>query len=131
MNDMEGQKPWGMEVNSFCMLMHLSQLASLVLPGLGLILPLVMWLTNKELSSVVDRHGRVIANWMISALIYSVISGALVFIFVGVIGLFAIGACNVIFAIIGAVKASNGESWDYPLSIGFFGKNNISGDQSL
>ncbi|OUS24770.1 hypothetical protein A9Q99_23535 [Gammaproteobacteria bacterium 45_16_T64] len=131
MNDMEGQKPWGMEVNSFCMLMHLSQLASLVLPGLGLILPLVMWLTNKELSSVVDRHGRVIANWMISALIYSVISGALVFIFVGVIGLFAIGACNVFFAIIGAVKASNGESWDYPLSIGFFGKNNISGDQSL
>jgi hypothetical protein len=51
-------KPWGMELKTFCMLMHLSQLTNSVIPGLGIILPIVMWATNKESSSSIDEHGK-------------------------------------------------------------------------
>jgi len=120
MNDLKDPRPWGMEVNTFCMLMHLSQLSSVVMPGLGLILPIIMWATNKDGSTIVDNHGKRILNWTISALIYSAVSGMLMLVFVGIIGFIAIIICNLIFAIIGAVKANSGVAWGYPLSIKFF-----------
>ncbi|PCI46395.1 MAG: hypothetical protein COB51_07225 [Moraxellaceae bacterium] len=117
---LETTKPWGMELNTFCMLMHLSQLSSVVVPGLGVILPIAMWATNKEDHVEIDHHGKNILNWIISVVIYSLISGALLLISVGVLGFVAIAVCNFIFAIIAAVKANNGEVWSYPLSIKFF-----------
>ena len=120
MSSLNQNKPWNIELNSFCMLMHVSQLSSVIIPGLGLILPILMWATNKDEFPVVDEHGKRILNWMISALIYSVVCGVLVLIVFGIFGLFAIGIATLIFAIIGAIKANKGEVWAYPLSINFF-----------
>lgn len=117
---MEEFKPWGMEENTFLMLMHLSQLAGFVVPGAGLILPIVMWATNKDQSEVVDRHGKMILNWMISLFIYSIVSFILVFLIVGIFTFIALALINLIFAVIGGVKANEGVLWHYPLSIKFF-----------
>lgn len=111
---------WGMPLKTYCILIHLSQLSSIVLPGLGLILPIVMWVANKDNSSEIDQHGRVTVNWVISLFIYSAICGVLVFIFIGIIGLGILALMNLAFAIIAAVKANDGEVWIYPLSIKFF-----------
>lgn len=111
---------WGMPLKTYCILIHLSQLSSIVLPGLGLILPIVMWVANKDNSSEIDQHGRVTVNWVISLFIYSAICGVLVFIFIGIIGLGILALMNLAFAIIAAVKANDGEVWTYPLSIKFF-----------
>ena len=46
---------WGMKENTFTMLMHLSQLLNFAW-GIGVILPIVMWATNKDDSEVIDRH---------------------------------------------------------------------------
>lgn len=113
-------KPWGQDTKTFCMLMHLSQLASMVVPVAGIVLPIVMWATNKDQSLEIDNHGRVILNWLISAIIYSVISLFLMLVFIGFFTIFAVALLNIIFIIIGAVKANDGELWVYPLSIGFF-----------
>lgn len=51
-------KPWGMELKQFTVLMHLSQLASVIIPLGGIILPIVMWTTNKDQSKTVDEHGK-------------------------------------------------------------------------
>lgn len=112
-------KPWGMEVNQFCMLMHLSQLAGYVIPVAGLVLPIVMWATNKDQSKIVDLHGKNILNWIISSIIYLVISTILVFLLIGIPLLFAIAICTLIFSIVGAVKANSGELYKYPLSFSF------------
>lgn len=114
-----GYKPWGMELNQFSMLMHLSQLAGYVVPVAGLVLPIVMLATNKDQSSVVDRHGKNIINWIISSVIYMIISTFLIFILIGIPLLIIIGICAVVFSIIGAVKANDGEFYKYPLSIKF------------
>ena len=114
-------KPWGMELNTFCMLMHLSQLAGYVVVGAGLVLPIIMWATNKDDHPEVRLHGLIIFNWMLSALIYTMVAVILVFVLIGIPVLIAIGICGVIFAVIGAVKADSNIYWEYPLSIDFFG----------
>ncbi|CAM3556762.1 MULTISPECIES: DUF4870 domain-containing protein [Pseudoalteromonas] len=118
MND--NDEYWGMPLNTYCMLLHLSQLASFVAPGLGLVLPVVMWATNKDKSETIDQHGKATINWLISLIIYSIICGILVFVAVGILGFVVLAILNIIFAIIAAMKANNGEVWIYPLSFNFF-----------
>lgn len=116
---MEDFKPWGMELKMYLMLMHLSQLAAFIIPFGGLILPIVMWATNKEHSKEIDDHGKVILNWIFSAIIYSVICFILTFILIGVIGYIALAVCGLVFLVMGAIKANEGILWQYPLSIKF------------
>ena len=112
-------KPWGMEANQFCMLMHLSQFAGFVVPMGGLILPIVMWTTNKDKSDIVNQHGKNILNWIISSFIYIIVSLILMFVLIGFVTIFAVAICSLIFTIVGAVKANSGEVYKYPLSINY------------
>ena len=128
--------------HNFCALMHLSQFTNYLLPPLGLIAPLVMWLTRRNESNFVDVNGKIILNWTLSVCVYSIIIvvGFLIFgaasimtiinyenpiPLIGTIGIFLIpliifGILDLIFVIVGAIKANNGEVWNYPLSIRFF-----------
>ena len=112
-------KPWGMEVNQFCTFMHLSQFASFVVPIAGLVLPVVMWSTNKDQSEQVNEHGKSILNWIISSLIYYVASTILMFLLIGFVTIFAVAICSIIFTIMGAIKANDGKMYNYPLTIRF------------
>jgi uncharacterized protein len=111
---------WGMDEKSFCLLLHLSQLAGMILPGAGLVLPIVMWATEKDNSPLIDEHGKVVFNWMISSLIYSLVSGVLCFFLIGIPILVVLVILMVIFPIIGGIKANDRIVWKYPLSISFF-----------
>lgn len=101
------------------MFLHLSQLASVVVPLAGIVLPIVLWQTQKEKMPSLDPHGKMVVNWMISCIIYAVVSVILVFLLVGIVLLLALGVIAIVFPIIGAVKANNGELWKYPLAIPF------------
>lgn len=112
-------KPWGMEQNQFCMLLHLSQLASYAIPLAGIVLPIVMWATNKDQSELVDKQGKNILNWIISCFIYIAISLILSFVLIGIPLLIIVGICSLIFTIIGAIKANDGIIYKYPLTMTF------------
>lgn len=112
-------KPWGMEVNAYCMLMHLSSLAGFVVPFLGLALPIVMWATNKDESPMIDKQGKIILNWIITATILAIIGVILIIVLIGIPILLAVGIAGIIFNIIGAIKANKGEIYQYPMSIPF------------
>ena len=113
-------RPWNMELSSYCMLMHLSQFAGIIVPYGGIALPIIMWASNKDKSSIIDQHGKNILNWMISFYIYVSISAILILLLVGIFALIILGFMAVIFAIIGAIKANNNEFYSYPLAISFF-----------
>lgn len=115
------KRPWGMEVRTYCMLLHLSQYASFALPLLGIVLPVVMWAANKDDFAEVDAHGRAVLNWIVSVLLYMLISFFLTFLIIGIIPLILFSFCALIFPIVGAVRANDGELWRYPMSIRFFG----------
>jgi serine/threonine protein kinase len=113
-------RPWGMELNSFLMLMHLSQFAGYILAGAGFILPLVMWLTCRDRDGRIDVHGKIIGNWIISSIIYGIVSVILCMVLIGIPLLIALCVVAIIFPIVGAVRANDGQAWDYPCSIRFF-----------
>lgn len=110
---------WGMNLRTFTTLLHVSQFAGFIVPYAGFVLPIVMWISNKDQNQVINQHGKNIVNWLISGTIYAIAAGILTIILIGIPLLVAVGICAVIFPIIGAVKASNDEIWQYPLTIQF------------
>lgn len=115
----ENIRPWDMELNTFNMLMHLSQFAGYLVPFAGFVLPIIMWTTQKDKSPSIDAHGKNIINFMISFIIYAIICGILSLIVIGIFGLIALAICSIIFVVIGAVRANEGTVYEYPLTIKF------------
>ncbi|MEP7147450.1 MAG: DUF4870 domain-containing protein [Acidobacteriota bacterium] len=100
--------------------LHLSGLAFALVFPLGIVLPIVLWQTQRDKIPALDAHGKMVTNWMISATIYGVVSFVLMFVLVGFLTGAAVWLMAIIFPIIGALKANNeGELWSYPLTIKF------------
>lgn len=99
--------------------LHLSQLANIILFPIGIVLPIVLWQTQKEKMPALDAHGKMVANFMISMTIYGIISFILMFVLIGFLLLPVVFLIGIIFPIIGGMKANNGEFWEYPLTIKF------------
>jgi hypothetical protein len=99
--------------------LHLSQLANIILFPVGIVLPIVLWQTQKEKMPAIDAHGKMVANFMISMTIYLFVSLILMFVLIGFLLLPVVGIIGLVFPIIGALKANNGEFWEYPLTIKF------------
>ena len=99
---------------------HLSQLLDLVTGVGGFIVPLVLWLTQKDKVAGMDMHGKMILNFQISLFIYSIICIPLIILLgLGIILLIIIGLVALILPIMNAIKVSNGEMPYYPLTIQF------------
>lgn len=119
------QKPFGplqldtADQRQMGMFLHLSQLANVILFPVGIIVPIILWQTQKEKMPALDAHGKMVVNWMISVTIYAVISIILMIVIIGFLTILAVAVMGVVFPIIGAVKANNGELWEYPLTIKF------------
>jgi uncharacterized Tic20 family protein len=80
----------------------------------------VIWQIVKADLPGLDVHGRNAANWIISLIIYFVVSLVLCLVGIGFVLLIALGIVGLIFPIIAAIKANNGEAWKYPMAITFF-----------
>lgn len=99
--------------------LHLSQLLNVLIPFGGVIAPIILWQMKKDEMPALDAHGKMIVNWMISALIYGVVSFILAFVLIGFLGFLALAIMGIVYPIIGGIKANNGELWEYPLTIKF------------
>lgn len=107
------------EDNQMLVITHLSQLLDLITGIGGFIVPLILWLTQKDKVEGMDFHGKMIINFQISMFIYGLICVPLIFLFgLGFIGLIGIAIIMLILPIINAIKVSNGETPHYPLTIG-------------
>ena len=99
---------------------HLSQLVTLVTGFGSLIVPLIIWATQKEKVSQMDAHGKNIINFQLSLIVYFIICIPLILLFgLGLLGFIVLGISAIIFPVINAIKASNGETPTYPLSFNF------------
>ena len=106
------------EDRQMLMLMHLSQLLDFITGIGGFIVPLILWATQKDKIQDMDDQGKDIMNFQISLFIYSVVCIPLIFLFgLGFLLLILVGIVGLVFPIINAIKASNGEPTNYPLTI--------------
>lgn len=99
--------------------LHLSQFANVIFFPLGIIAPIVIWQTQKDKIPALDAHGKMVTNFMISMTIYAFVTFILMFVLIGFLLLPVLAIIGIVFPIIGAVKANNGEFWEYPLTIKF------------
>jgi uncharacterized Tic20 family protein len=109
------------QARQWAVLLHLSQFAGYVVPLGGLILPFVIWQWKKSELPEIDAHGKAVANWIVSELIYGVLCLFLAFFLIGIPLLLLLLLLGVLFPVIGAIKANQGEVWKYPLAFRFFG----------
>lgn len=107
------------KARNWAMLMHFAQLLNMFFPFLGLIAVVIMWQLKREESSYVDIHGKIVLNWMFSYMLYALAGMLLIYVGIGVVLLVVLKFAIVILAIIWGIKANNGQSEPYPLSIRF------------
>ena len=99
------------------MLCHLLAFSGIIVPFGTILGPLIMWLVKKDADPYVDQQGKESVNFQISMMIYTIVSIILIFVVIGAILLPVIIIANIVLTIIGTVKASKGEPWQYPLTI--------------
>jgi uncharacterized protein len=97
----------------FAMLLYLLSIPFAILG------PLVIWLIKRDTSEFVDYHGKQYFNFLISFTIYMVGSWILMLVLIGFLLAFAVGIAALVLTIIAAVKAYQGERWQFPLTIQF------------
>jgi uncharacterized Tic20 family protein len=105
------------ENKQLLVLTHLSQLIILITGFGSLLLPLVIWVTQKDKISDLDQHGKQILNFQISLLIYTVICVPLILLFgLGLLGFILLGIGAIILPIMNAIRVNNNETTSYPFS---------------
>ena len=114
------------DARMWAMFCHLAGLAGVVIPVVlsGIIAPLIVWQVKKDEHPFIDEHGKEALNFQLSIALYTIIGVAVCIITcIGAILIpFVVGGiylANLIFMIIAAIKANNGEHYRYPLTIRF------------
>ncbi|MDO5708145.1 MAG: DUF4870 domain-containing protein [Andreesenia angusta] len=82
-----------------------------------IIAPLIIWLIKKDESPFLDYHGKEYFNFLLSVIIYSIISVVLIIFFVGIFLIYIVGIYSLIATIVAAIKAYNGEYYRIPFTI--------------
>ena len=118
LDDVDGRHPGlsAKQEKDWAMFSHLSGLCSAIgIPSF--VGPLVCWLLKKDEFAKVDLAGREALNFQLSVLIVQVISIPLTLLMgIGFVTFFAAAIGGLVYTIIAAVAASNGEDYLYPLT---------------
>lgn len=106
--------------NTLLAITHLTQLLHYVTGFGGFLVPLIIWLTSKNNVEGMDEHGKSIINLQLSMLLYIILSiPAILLLGLGILTLIGVGIIGFVLPIVNAVKAANGESPSYFLTIKF------------
>ncbi len=101
----------------WAMLCHLAGFAWIlpITPAFGSVLgPLIVWLIKKNDHPFVDEQGKEALNFQITMLIYGAVSALLMLLCVGFLLLLAVAIVDVVFTIIAAIRANDGDHYRYP-----------------
>ena len=105
----------------WAMMLHLSLLLDFVIPPAGLVVPIVIWQLKKNEYPGLDKHGYAALNFIISYIIYSIVTVFLCFFLVGFFLLPLLILLGIVGPIIVGVSASKGRFRTYPYTITFIG----------
>lgn len=117
--------PLGLTENSYLALMNFAMLV----PYIGWAAPIILWIVGKNASDKVQIQGKDITNWLITwgaiAVTYGILTfTSLLFVplmsFVATLFMYpALAVFYIVCSIVGGIKAINGQTWRYPLTISF------------
>lgn len=97
------------------LLLHLSAFAGFLIPFGNLIGPIIIWQVKKDESNFLDEVGREAVNFQIAITIYTFVSALLIPVFIGLLLIVAVTLGMIVFTVIAAIKASDGECYRFPM----------------
>jgi len=110
------------EERQWAMFAHLSALLGGLVTshflGLGcLIGPLIIWLVKKDTMPFVDDQAKESLNFNITVAIAAMVCGVLMLVLIGFVLLPLLALAWVVFIVIAAIKANEGERYRYPFTL--------------
>jgi uncharacterized Tic20 family protein len=87
-----------------------------IVPGVGILGPLVIYLIKKD-SQFVQENAKESLNFQITVYLALIVSGILAFVIVGYLFLAVIGIAEFVLVIIAAIKASENKIYRYPVNL--------------
>jgi len=105
------------EERQWALFAHLSALVGYIIPFGSIIGPLLIWQIKKNEMPFVDDQGKEALNFQITVAIVAIVCFILIFILIGILLLWALAIVNLIFIIIAALAANNGQAYRYPFAL--------------
>jgi len=104
------EKNWGM-------FSHLAVLLGFVIPFGNIIGPLVVWQLKKGVMPFAAKHAKEALNFQITVSLAVTVCILLTFVGIGILLLPVVGIGALVLTIVAAIKANNGEDYEYPLTL--------------
>ena len=79
--------------------------------------PLILWIVKKDDDPFIDDQGKEALNFQITMMLAYVVGSITAVFCIGFVILAAAGICDIIFCIIGCMKASEGIAYRYPFCL--------------
>lgn len=107
----------GQEERNWAMFCHLATMSGFIIPFFSIIGPLIVWLIKRDEMEYVNYHGKEALNFQITIALAMFVSAILTVILIGIVMIFVVGIFWFVMSIIGGVKASSGEYYEYPFTL--------------
>jgi hypothetical protein len=105
------------EEKQWALFAHLSALVGYIIPFGSILGPLIIWQIKKNEMPFVDDQGKEALNFQISVAIAAVVCIILIFILIGIFMLWILAIVDLVFIIIAAIAANNGQAYRYPINL--------------
>lgn len=88
-----------------------------IVPGIGILGPLVIWLIKKDESQFVGANAKESLNFQLTMIIGGLIGGILTVVVIGFLLLAVVGVLDVVLVIVATIKASENKIYRYPVNL--------------
>jgi uncharacterized protein len=105
------------DAKQWAMFAHLAGLAGYIIPFGSILGPLIIWQIKKNEFPFVDDQGKEALNFQITVAIAAVVCFVLMFVLIGLLLLPVLLIGDLVFIILAAIAANNGQAYRYPISI--------------
>ena len=105
------------EEKQWALFAHLSALIGYIIPFGSIIGPLIIWQVKKNEMPFVDDQGKEALNFQITMAIAAIICIVLMLVLIGFLLIWIVGAVDLIFIVVAAISANNGQAYRYPFNL--------------
>jgi len=105
------------EEKQWALFAHLSALIGYIIPFGSIIGPLIIWQVKKNEMPFVDDQGKEALNFQITMAIAALICIVLMLVLIGLLLIWIVGAVDLIFIVVAAISANNGQAYRYPFNL--------------
>jgi uncharacterized protein len=105
------------EEKQWALFAHLAALIGYLIPFGIIIGPLVIWLIKKDTMPFVADQGKEAVNFQITVAIAAIVCLLLMVILIGIPLFWLLALADLVFIVLAAIAASNGQAYRYPISL--------------